>query len=95
MILPAYPSRTALVASLRDKKLPPMNTFVWRYSLEQMARSLVESGEYRVTSRLEPQAEYHPPDDSPKLVAADRTVRAGASTESSAPEHTERVPLGE
>jgi DNA polymerase-3 subunit epsilon len=40
------------------------------YSLEQMARSLVESGEYRVTSRLEPQAEYHPPDDTPKLVAA-------------------------
>ena len=24
------------------------------YSLEQMARSLVESGDYRVTSRLEP-----------------------------------------
>ena len=40
------------------------------YSLEQMARSLVESGDYRVTTRLEPQAEYHPPDDSPKLVAA-------------------------
>jgi DNA polymerase-3 subunit epsilon len=40
------------------------------YSLEQMAHSLVESGDYRVTSRLEPQAEYHPPDDSPKLVAA-------------------------
>jgi DNA polymerase-3 subunit epsilon len=40
------------------------------YSLEQMARSLVESGDYRVTSRLEPQAEYHPNDDSPKLVAA-------------------------
>ncbi len=40
------------------------------YSLVQMARSLVESGDYRVTSRLEPQAEYHPPDDSPKLVAA-------------------------
>jgi hypothetical protein len=39
-------------------------------SLEQMARSLVESGDYRVTSRLEPQAEYHPPDDSPKVVAA-------------------------
>src|SRR5207302_10930977 len=35
-----------------------------------MARSLVESGEYRVTSRLEPQAAYHPPDTSPKLVAA-------------------------
>jgi DNA polymerase-3 subunit epsilon len=40
------------------------------YSLEQMARSLVESGDYRVTSRLEPQTEYYPPDDSPKLVAA-------------------------
>ena len=38
--------------------------------LEDMARSLVESGDYRVTSRLEPQAEYHPPDSSPKLVAA-------------------------
>ncbi len=39
-------------------------------SLEQMARSLVESGEYRVTSRLEPLGEYHPPDNSPKLMAA-------------------------
>jgi hypothetical protein len=39
-------------------------------SLEHMARSLVESGDYRVTSRLEAQAEYHPPDDVPKLVAA-------------------------
>src|SRR5712672_1072454 len=38
--------------------------------LEDMARSLAESGDYRVTSRLEPQAEYHPPDESPKLVAA-------------------------
>jgi Exonuclease len=40
------------------------------YSLEQMARSLVESGDYRVTSRLEPQTEYHLPDNNPKLVAA-------------------------
>jgi DNA polymerase III subunit epsilon len=38
--------------------------------LEDMARSLVESGDYRVTSRLEPQVEYNPPDHSPKLVAA-------------------------
>jgi len=38
--------------------------------LEDMARSLVESGDYRVTSRLEPHAEYCPPDNSPKLVAA-------------------------
>jgi DNA polymerase-3 subunit epsilon len=37
-------------------------------TLEQMARSLVESGDYRVTSRLELQAEYHTPDSSPKLV---------------------------
>jgi DNA polymerase III epsilon subunit-like protein len=35
-----------------------------------MARSLVESGNYRVSSRLEPQAEYHRPDNTPKLVAA-------------------------
>ena len=33
-----------------------------------MARSLVESGDYRVTSPLEALAEYHPPDDTPKLV---------------------------
>jgi DNA polymerase III epsilon subunit-like protein len=39
-------------------------------TLEYMARSLVESGDYRVTTRLESQAEYHPPDSSPKLVAA-------------------------
>ena len=39
-------------------------------TLEQMARSLVESGDYRVTSRLAPQTEYHPPDSTPKLVAA-------------------------
>jgi DNA polymerase-3 subunit epsilon len=39
-------------------------------TLEQMARSLVERGDYRVSSRLEPQAEYHAPDDIPKLVAA-------------------------
>src|SRR6266446_2261327 len=37
---------------------------------EQMARSLAESGDYRLTRRLEPQTEYHPPDNSPKLVAA-------------------------
>jgi len=39
-------------------------------TLEQMARSLVESGNYRVSSRLELQTEYHPPDDIPKLIAA-------------------------
>jgi hypothetical protein len=46
------------------------------YSLEQMARSLVESGDYRVTNRLEPQAAYNPPDDIPKLVAAVVDVEA-------------------
>jgi DNA polymerase-3 subunit epsilon len=35
-----------------------------------MAQSLVETGDYRVTSRLEPEAEYHPADGIPKLVAA-------------------------
>ena len=35
-----------------------------------MVRSLVQSGNYRVTSRLKSLAEYHPPDNSPKLVAA-------------------------
>ena len=39
-------------------------------TLEQMARSLVESGDYRVTSRLGPLTEYHRPDNTPKLVAA-------------------------
>ena len=39
-------------------------------TLEQMARSLIESGGYRVIRRLEPQTEYNPPDNSPKLVAA-------------------------
>jgi DNA polymerase-3 subunit epsilon len=40
------------------------------YSLEEKARSLVESGDYRVISRLESRAEYHPPDNSPKIFAA-------------------------
>jgi hypothetical protein len=39
-------------------------------TLEQMARSLAESGEYRVTSRLGTPTEYHPADDTPKLIAA-------------------------
>jgi DNA polymerase III alpha subunit (gram-positive type) len=39
-------------------------------TLEQMARSLVKSGEYRVTSRLGPLTEYHRPEDIPKHVAA-------------------------
>jgi DNA polymerase-3 subunit epsilon len=39
-------------------------------TLEEMARSLIESGDYRVTSRLGPLTEYHPPDNTPKLVAA-------------------------
>jgi DNA polymerase III subunit epsilon len=39
-------------------------------TLEQMARSLAESGDYRITSRLEQQTEYHPADGIPKVVAA-------------------------
>jgi DNA polymerase-3 subunit epsilon len=39
-------------------------------TLEQMARSLVESGDYRIASRLGPLNEYYAPDNIPKLVAA-------------------------
>lgn len=39
-------------------------------TLEQMARSLAESGDYRVSSRLGSVAEYHAPDTNPKLVGA-------------------------
>jgi hypothetical protein len=39
-------------------------------TLEQMADALVESGDYRVTRRLQPRTEYHPADDNPKLIAA-------------------------
>jgi DNA polymerase-3 subunit epsilon len=39
-------------------------------TLEKMARSLVESGDYRLLRRLEPQTAYYPADDSPKLIAA-------------------------
>ena len=38
-------------------------------TLEQLARLLADSGDYRVTSRRGPLTEYHPPDDLPKLVA--------------------------
>jgi DNA polymerase-3 subunit epsilon len=39
-------------------------------TLEQVARSLTESGDYRITSRLQEQTEYHPADTLPKVVAA-------------------------
>jgi DNA polymerase-3 subunit epsilon len=59
-------------------------------TLEQMARSLAESGEYPVTSRLEPQAEYHPPDTSPKLIAAVVDVEATGTN----PDHDRIIELG-
>jgi DNA polymerase-3 subunit epsilon len=59
-------------------------------TLEQMARSLVESGDYRVSSRLEPQAEYHPPDDTPKLVAAVVDVETTGTN----PDHDKIIELG-
>src|SRR5260370_9229948 len=49
-------------------------------TLQQMARSLAESGDYRVISRLEPQTEYHPADNSPKLVAAIVDVETTGTT---------------
>jgi len=39
-------------------------------TLEQAARSLIESGDYRITSRLQQPTEYHPADGVSKLVAA-------------------------
>jgi DNA polymerase III subunit epsilon len=39
-------------------------------TLEEMARSLAQSGDYRITTRLVQQNEYHPADGIPKLVAA-------------------------
>jgi DNA polymerase-3 subunit epsilon len=39
-------------------------------TLEQVARSLTESGDYRITSRLKQLTEYHAADGLPKLVAA-------------------------
>jgi DNA polymerase III subunit epsilon len=50
------------------------------YSLEQMARSLIESGEHRVTSRLEPQAEYRSPDATPKVAAAALMLKRSVSS---------------
>jgi DNA polymerase-3 subunit epsilon len=35
-----------------------------------MARALIESGDYRLSRRLERRTHYHPPDDTPKLIAA-------------------------
>jgi DNA polymerase-3 subunit epsilon len=45
-------------------------------TLEQIARLLAESGDYRVTSRLKSLAQYHPPDNNPKLLAAVVDVEA-------------------
>ena len=39
-------------------------------TLEDMARTLVESGGYRIIRRLGPQTEYHSPDSTPKLIGA-------------------------
>ena len=65
-------------------------------TLEQMAGSLVESGNYRVTSRVEAQAEYHPPDNGPKLVAAvvDVGRRAPIPTASALQSDRQRIAVG-
>jgi DNA polymerase-3 subunit epsilon len=59
-------------------------------SLERMARTLVESGEYRVSNRLEPRAEYHSPDSSPKLVAAVVDVETTGTN----PDHDKIIEFG-
>ena len=59
-------------------------------TLDQMARSLAESGEYRVTSRLGTLTEYHQPDNSPKRVAAVVDVE----TTGTDPDHDKIIELG-
>ena len=51
---------------------------------------IFESGDYRVTSRLGPLTEYHPPDNSPKLVAAVVDVE----TTGTDPDNDEIIELG-
>jgi DNA polymerase III subunit epsilon len=59
-------------------------------ALEQMARALVESGDYRVIRRLQPRTEYHPADNNSKLVAAVIDVE----TTGTDPEHDKIIELG-
>ena len=59
-------------------------------TLEQMAQSLVVSGDYRVTNRLGPHTEYHPPDSIAKLVAAVVDVE----TTGIDPDHDKIIELG-
>jgi DNA polymerase-3 subunit epsilon len=59
-------------------------------TLEQMAQSLVASGDYRVTGRLELQTEYHPPDATPRLVAAVVDVETTGIN----PDHDKIIELG-
>jgi DNA polymerase-3 subunit epsilon len=59
-----------LIPRTIEKHLQVSNISLVEPTLEQMARSLAESGHYRVTSRLGQQTEYHPADNSPKLIAA-------------------------
>jgi DNA polymerase III subunit epsilon len=59
-----------LIPRAIEKYFQVSNISLVEPTLEQMARSLAESGDYRVTSRLGQQTEYHPADNSPKLLAA-------------------------
>jgi DNA polymerase-3 subunit epsilon len=59
-------------------------------TLEQMARLLAGSGDYRVTSRLERRTEYHPPDSNPKLITAVMDVETTGTN----PDHDKIIELG-
>jgi hypothetical protein len=56
--------------------------------LESMARTLVESGQYRVSSRLQTPAEYHPPDSSPAVASL-----LGSMTPANRPRKWRQTPL--
>src|SRR5713226_2382707 len=52
----------------------------WNRRSNRWPGRFAESGDYRLTRRLEPQTEYHPPDNNPKLVAAVADVETTAPT---------------
>jgi DNA polymerase III epsilon subunit-like protein len=59
-------------------------------TLEPVARSLVESGDYRVTTRWRRRPSYYPLDNRPKLVAAILDVETTGTN----PDHDKIIELG-
>ena len=62
--------RRALLCKLVENNFGLHHIGYFEDSLEHRARTLADSGDYRLIRRLEPPTEYHPADDTPKLIAA-------------------------